>query len=179
MDASSSHFHNSLGWEQWECPSTSMNTLASLFRPAWHTAAGCPHPSRKGGLSVLGFCVLLNSGDSSVLPARGSCRRQWVWGVPALVAALSGSVFLWKRRDSGNKIIPFCAFPPLSPLFVGCQEMFVLWPEGHKFRAAALCAQLWLAAALGNSSASIFPISKLKLKGFCYIQATKQHLTPL
>lgn len=99
--------------------------------------------------------------------------------MPALMAALSGSVFLRKRRDSGNKIIPSCPFPPQSPLFVGCQETFALWPEGHEFRAAALCAQLWLPAALGNSSASIFPISKVKLKGFCYTQATKRHLTPL
>lgn len=99
--------------------------------------------------------------------------------MPALTAALSGAEFLWRRRDSGNKIITFCPFPPQSLWFVGCQETFALWPEGHEFRAAALCAQLWLAAAPGNSSASIFPISKVKLKGFCYIQASKQHLTPL
>lgn len=80
-----------------------------------------------------------------------------MWGKPALMAALSGSVFPWRKKDSGNKIIPFCPFPPLSRLFAGCQEMFALWPEGHEFRAAALCAQLWLSAALGNSSASIFP----------------------
>lgn len=123
-----------------------------------------------------GVCVLFNY---VCAPSTWLLQEQLAWGMPALMAALSGPVFLWKRRDSGNKITPFCPFPPLSPLFVGSQEMFALWPEGHKFRAAALCAQLWLAAALGNSSASIFPISKLKLKGFCYIQATKQHLTPL
>lgn len=106
IDASSSHLHNSLGWEQWECPSTSMHTLVSLFRPAWHTAAACPHP-----LTVLGFVSFLYFGDSLVLPARGSCRRQLVWGMPALMAALSVSVFLWKRRDSGIKIILFCPFP--------------------------------------------------------------------
>lgn len=156
-----------------------MHTPASLFRPGWHLLQGALIPQGKVALLSWGLCP----SQPSVLPARGSCRRQLVWGRPALMAALSGCEFLWKRRDSGDKIIPFLSkispFPPLSPLFVGCQEMFALWPEGHEFRAAALCAQLWLAAALGNSSASIFPSSKLKLKGFCYIQATKQHLTLL
>lgn len=100
-----------------------------------------------------------------------------MWGMPALMAALSGLCFCGKEGILELK--SFHSVPSLSPLFVGCQETFALWPEGHEFRAAAVCAQLWLAAALGNSSASIFPISKLKLKGFRYIQATKLHLTPL
>lgn len=175
IDASSSHLHNSLGWEQWECPSTSVHTLASLFRAAWHCCR-VPSSLKERWPCCPGVCVLFNCVSA---PSTWLLQEQLAWGMPALMAALSGPVFLWKRRDSGNKITPFCPFPPLSPLFVGSQEMFALWPEGHKFRAAALCAQLWLAAALGNSSASIFPISKLKLKGFCYIQATKQHLTPL
>lgn len=93
--------------------------------------------------------------------------------IPGLVAALSLAAFLQERRDAGNKIIPFCSLSPLSPLFADCQKTFALWSEGHYLRRAVLYTQLWLAAALLNYSASIFPISKVKLEAFCYILATK------
>lgn len=90
-----------------------------------------------------------------------------------LVVALLLTVFLQERRDGRNKIIPFCSLSPLSLLFADSQETFAMCSEGHYLRRAVFYAQLWLAAALLNYSASIFPISKVKLEAFCYILATK------